>query len=133
FEFDKDVAMVVGSRFKGGSEELSSSPQEMVRRVGNMLSTFIINTRWRVCLSDTQNGFRAVRRSAALALDLQEDTFAIEQELTMQCLKRRMKIVEIPSFELKRAHGSSHIVFGKMLPVYISCFFRQVFSRDTSS
>ena len=130
FEVDRDVAMVVGSRFKGGSEELSSSPQEIIRRVGNMLSTFIINTRWRVCLTDTQNGFRAVRRSAALELDLIEDTFAIEQELTMKCLKKRMKILEFPSFELKRAHGASHVVLYKMLPVYIACFLRNVFSRD---
>ena len=130
FKSDKDVAMVVGSRFKGGSEELSRSPQEIMRRVWNILSTFIINTRWRVCLTDTQNGFRAVRRSSALTLDLQEDTFAIEQELTMQCLKRQMKIVDVPSFELKRAYGTSHVVLCKMLPVYIACFLRNVFSRD---
>ncbi|MBF0122391.1 MAG: glycosyltransferase family 2 protein [Candidatus Omnitrophica bacterium] len=130
FEEEKDVAMVVGSRFMGGSEELSHSPQEIMRRVGNMLSTFIVNARWHVHLTETQNGFRAVRRSAALVWVLCENTFAIEQELTMQCLKRKRKIIEVPSFELKRAHGVSHVVPHKMLPVYMGCFLRNVFSRD---
>jgi len=128
FTLDKDIAMVVGSRFKGGSEELSNSPQEIVRRFGNYLSSFIINVRWQVRLTDTQNGFRAILKSAVMNLDITEDTFAIEQELTMKLLKHGRKIVEVPSFELKRVHGKSHIDPFKMLPKYASNFIRNVFS-----
>jgi len=129
FARDKDVAMVVGSRFKGGSEELSNSLEEIIRRIGNLLSTGIINTRWQSGLTDTQNGFRAVLKSAVLKLDLTEDSFAIEQELTMKFLKQNKKIVEVPSFELKRIHSKSHINPLIMLPKYIFSFVRNVFSN----
>jgi glycosyltransferase involved in cell wall biosynthesis len=127
FALDKNTAMVVGSRFKGGSDELSNSMQEIIRRLGNYLSSFIINLRWRVQLTDTQNGFRAILKKAVLNLNITENTFAIEQELTMKLLKNGMKIVEVPSFELKRVHGKSHIDPFKMLPSYASNFIRNIF------
>lgn len=127
FYHDNDVVMVIGSRFKGGSEELYGSVHEITRLIGNRLSTFFINLIWRSRLTDAQNGFRAVRRNAILSLGLTEDSFAIEQEMIMKCLKRRMKILEIPSFELKREYNKSHIIPCRMLPKYFMCFMRNMF------
>jgi dolichol-phosphate mannosyltransferase len=124
---NKDADMVVGSRFKGGSEEFCSSIGEFIRLIGNMLSTLLINTIWKAHLTDTQNGFRAVRRKAMLDLSLAEDSFAIEQEIIMECLKHKKKVIEIPSFELRRAFGKSRVIPFKMLPKYIFCFVRNIF------
>ena len=126
---DNDIDMVIGSRFKGNSEEFLSSPDEIIRLIGNVLSTLFINIVWRGQLTDTQNGFRAVRRGAMAELSLTEDSFAIEQEIVIQCLKKRKKIVEVPSYELRRAYNSSHIIPFRMLPKYLMCFARNVFAH----
>lgn len=124
---DKDVAMVIGSRFKGGSEEFYNSFDEIIRVVGNLVSTFFINLIWRAKLTDVQNGFRAVKRDIIRNLSLTENSFAIEQEMAMKCLKNKKKIVEVPSWELKRRYNNSHIVPFKMLPRYIFSFIKNIF------
>jgi len=122
-----DVDMVIGSRFKGGSEELFGSLSEIIRLLGNALSTLLINIIWRAGLTDVQNGFRAVRRKAILEVRLVEDGFAIEQEMVIRLLKHRKKIIEVPSYELKRKFNKSHIVPFKMMIDCIFCFTRNYF------
>lgn len=123
---DKEVDMVIASRFRGGSEEFSGSPGEVMRFVGNMVSVFIINLIWGSRLTEVQNGFRAVRRKTLLELGLSENSFAIEQEMVMKCLKSKKKIAEVASHELRRAYGESHIVPHKMLPRYIMSFIKNI-------
>ncbi len=86
---DKDVAMVIGSRFRGGSEEFYSSFPEIIRFTGNALSTFLINLIFRARLTDVQNGFRALNRNKIRELFLTENSFAIEHEMVMKCLKNK--------------------------------------------
>lgn len=123
---DKNVDMVIGSRFKGGSEEFFGSFREIIRFIGNILGTFFINLIWRSRLTDVQNGFRAVKKEVIKKLSLNEDSFAIEQEMVMKCLKNRKKIVEVPSWELRRKYGVSKLVPIKMLPKYITSFIKNI-------
>ncbi|MCX5692602.1 MAG: glycosyltransferase family 2 protein [Candidatus Omnitrophica bacterium] len=123
----KDVAMVVGSRFKGGSEEFHGSFHEVVRFIGNVVGTFLINLIWRAKLTDVQNGFRAVKRDIIRNLSLTENSFAIEQEMVMKCLKNKKKIVEVPSWELKRRYSNSHLIPSRMLPRFIVSFIKNIF------
>nr|HPQ41861.1 glycosyltransferase family 2 protein [bacterium] len=83
-----DADMVIGSRFKGGSDELVGNINQLFRITGSNVITTFINYRWNVHLSDTQNGFRALSREAAEALDLQVDGFPIETEMDIQLLQR---------------------------------------------
>lgn len=57
--------MVIGSRFKGGSDELVGTINQLFRITGSNIITTYINYRWNVRLTDTQNGFRALSRAAA--------------------------------------------------------------------
>jgi glycosyltransferase involved in cell wall biosynthesis len=124
---NKEIDLVIGSRFKGGSEELYNSFHEIIRLIGNLFGTFLINLIWRARLTDVQNGFRAVRTDTMKTLFLTENSFAIEQEMVMKCLREKKKIVEIPSWELKRKYNNSHIVPFKMLPKYIISFIKNIF------
>ena len=54
--------MVIGSRGKGGSDELHGTLEQFIRYVGSQLIMLAINYRWNVRLTDSQNGFRAIRR-----------------------------------------------------------------------
>lgn len=107
---ERDCDMVIISRILGKSEELGMRNWDnLLRLLGNRLSTFIINLRWGTKLTDIQNGFRVIKRNTALELNLEESGFAIEQEMVMKCLRKNKKVLEIPGFERKRLHGSSKI------------------------
>lgn len=123
--------MVIASRFLGRSEELRGSIENTIRRLGNILGNYIINFLWnrkKKIISDCQNGFRAIRREVALSLDLKENSFSIEEEMVIRCLKMGYRVIEVPSFELKRKYGKSHI---KKLFIcdYIGCIIKNLFKR----
>ncbi len=106
---DGKADMVIGSRFKGGSDELVGNINQLFRITGSNIITTFINYRWGVHLSDTQNGFRALTREAAQALDLKEDGFPIETEMDIQLLQRGFRIAEVPAHEYRRKGGESKI------------------------
>jgi len=105
--------LVVASRAKGGSDEFHMNFNHLVRQFGSDLAAMVINYRWRVDLTDVQNGFRAIRRDVGLALDLNANDFDIEQEMVMKTLKKGYKITEVGSHESARAWGSSKLPTSK--------------------
>lgn len=116
---DNAADMVIASRGKGGSDELNGSIEKIIRLVGSSIITLIINLRFHAKLSDTQNGFRAIKKSAIAKLKLKENIFTIEQEMVIKALKRNFRISEIPSHEYSRKFGSSHICLSKMSMRYV--------------
>ncbi len=54
--------LVIGSRGKGGSDELHGTLEQFIRYSGSQVIMLAINYRWNVRLTDSQNGFRAIRR-----------------------------------------------------------------------
>jgi glycosyltransferase involved in cell wall biosynthesis len=127
----KDEAdLVIGSRIKGGSEEFSGSIINKMHYAGNILSSFVVNLLWskgRRHITDCQNGFRAIKMCILEQLDLKEDSFAIEQEMVIKCLKKGYRIAEVPIYEFKRQHGESRVILTSMLPKYILCFIKNLF------
>lgn len=101
--------LVIGSRLLGGSEELHGSFPNYLRMVGAGLITLIVNQRFGQSLTDTLNGFRAIRRSSATSLGLRSNGFAIEQEMIIRALKKRLRIREVPSHERARCAGRSKL------------------------
>lgn len=98
---------VGGSRMRGGSDELHGTAGELVRLWGSTLITLGINLRYGSLLTDSQNGFRAIRREVALQLDLREDITTIEQEMIVKTLRKGYRLVEVPTHEYRRRHGRS--------------------------
>ena len=62
--------LVIGSRGKGGSDELHGTLEQLIRYVGSQIIMLGINYRWNVRLTDSQNGFRAIRRDVGRRLGL---------------------------------------------------------------
>jgi dolichol-phosphate mannosyltransferase len=100
---------VVASRLRGGSSELHGGFDEFLRLAGSSFITACINRRFNCRLSDSQNGFRAVRTTVLRQLDLRENTTTIEQEMTIKTLRQKWRMAEVPSHEHPRSHGASHI------------------------
>ena len=127
----REAELCVGSRFAGGSEELSVSIGQLVRSIGNISMNIAINKRWNVLLTDTLNGFRAVRRSAVRAVALTEDTHTIEQEMVMKMLRAGYRVVNRPTHERARRAGQSHINIWREWPKFVWCVLVNVLARDT--
>jgi len=105
--------LVIGSRTKGGSDEFKMDVDNLIRQVGSDIAATLINYRWRVNLTDIQNGFRAIRRDVARRLHLCANDFDVEEEMVMKCLKRGYRVVEVPSHEYVRQWGRSKLPTSK--------------------
>ncbi|MFB0526726.1 MAG: glycosyltransferase family 2 protein [bacterium] len=117
------IDMVIGSRGKGGSDELQGDIDKCIRLLGSIIINLLINLRWRQKLTDVHNGFRAIKASVAKSLNLKENIATIEQEMVMKSLKMGCKIGEIPSHEYERKHGTSTVVLKK---VWFRCVYSLV-------
>lgn len=114
--------LVVGSRGMGGSDELHGDVEKLLRMIGSDIILIGINKRWKVNLTDSQNGFRAIKTSVARQLDLRENITTIEQEMTMKALKKGFRIAEVPSHEYHREFGTSLISLRKVWFRYVWSF-----------
>ena len=118
--------LVIGSRMRGGSDELHSSIPEFIRLLGSELITMTINYRFGVRMTDYQNGFRAIRRDLMRSLGTTERTFTIEQEMAIKALRRKARLDEVPAHEFRRHSGKSHIVVWRVGPRYVWCLLKNI-------
>ncbi|MBF0418504.1 MAG: glycosyltransferase family 2 protein [Magnetococcales bacterium] len=118
---------VQASRLTGGSSELHGSFQEFWRLAGSAFITACINWRFRANISDSQNGFRALRLEVLQALDLTETITTIEQEMVIKSLKKGFRLVEIPSHEHARIFGVSKIRLSRVWLRYGYALVRDLF------
>ena len=118
--------MVIGSRGKGGSDELHGTLEQFIRYIGSQLIMLAINYRWNVRLTDSQNGFRAIRRDVGGKLGLTSNLTTIEQEMLMKALKQGYRVSEIASHEYERRWGTSKVVVWKLWFAYVWSFLRNL-------
>ena len=100
---------VTGSRLLGGSDELHGGGDEFLRLAGSAFITYLINWRYGTRLSDSQNGFRAIRTSVFRDLRLRSRHTTIEMEMITATLAAGLVISEVPTHERRRAAGYSKI------------------------
>ena len=124
---DGEVDLCVGSRFLGGSEELAIDISQLFRSIGNISMNIAINKRFNVRLSDTLNGYRAIRRDVAVKLRLTENTHTIEHEMVIRVLRMGFRVKNIPVHEYARKHGTSHIRIWREWPYFVWCLFRHLY------
>ncbi|MFH1386598.1 MAG: glycosyltransferase family 2 protein [bacterium] len=95
-----DVCM--GSRFLqgGGSDDIT-----FIRKLGNKALVMVVNLIWRQNYSDLCYGYRAFKREVVPGLNLESDGFGIETEISIKAAKRKLRSLEVPSFEKHRFRG----------------------------
>ncbi len=116
---EDDADHVSGSRQLGGSSELHGGFDECLRLMGSSFITACINWKFRVRLSESQNGFRAIRRSVLASLGLVENITTIEQEMIMKTLQQGFRMAEVPTHEHMRRFGDSHIRVSRVAHRYV--------------
>ncbi len=118
---------VSASRLTGGSSELHGGFDECFRLMGSSFITACINHRFGVTLSESQNGFRAIRTDVLRSLGLQENITTIEQEMIIKTLKKGFRMAEVPSHEHKRKAGYSKISLKKVSFRYVYSFVKYLY------
>jgi len=121
-----DSDLVIGSRGRGGSDELHGDLEKLMRLLGGDIILIGINWRFKSKLTDSQNGFRAIRRDVLLDLDTKENITTIEQEMTMKALKLGYRVSEVPAHEYARKAGRSKIVLKRVWFRYIYSWLKNL-------
>jgi glycosyltransferase involved in cell wall biosynthesis len=98
------AGLVIGSRFRG---ELRPGAITPVNRLGNLALTAALNLLYGVRLSDTQAGFRAIRRELWQRLPLEASRYEVETEVLVRALQAGARVVEVPVTRSAREHGKS--------------------------
>jgi len=118
---------VSASRLLGGSSELYGGFDECFRLMGSAFITACINHRFKVRISESQNGFRAIRTDVIKSLGLRENITTIEQEMIIKTLKNGYRMAEIPSHEHKRKAGYSKINVRKVAFRYVYSMMKYLY------
>ena len=91
---ERGVADVVfGSRLSGGRPQRAYLFWHLV---GNRVLSLVTNVLFNTTLSDMETGYKAFRVDVLRTLDLREDDFAIEPEMTAKVCRRKLRIYELP-------------------------------------
>jgi glycosyltransferase involved in cell wall biosynthesis len=91
---ERGVADVVyGSRLRGGRPQRAYLFWHLV---GNRFLSLLTNVLFNTTLSDMETGYKAFRAEVLRSLDLREDDFGIEPEITGKVCKRGLRVYELP-------------------------------------
>jgi len=91
---ERGVADVVfGSRLSGGRPQRAYLFWHLV---GNRFLSFLTNLMFNTTLSDMETGYKAFRTDVLRSLELRQDDFGIEPEITGKVCKRKLRIYELP-------------------------------------
>jgi glycosyltransferase involved in cell wall biosynthesis len=85
--------VVFGSRLSGGRPQRAYLFWHLV---GNRFLSLLTNVLYNTTLSDMETGYKAFRADVLRSLDLREDDFAIEPEITAKICKRKLRVYELP-------------------------------------
>ena len=85
--------VVYGSRLLGGKPQRAYLFWHLV---GNRFLTLMANILYNTTLSDIETGYKAFRTDILRSLELRENDFAIEPEITAEICKRNLRIYELP-------------------------------------
>jgi glycosyltransferase involved in cell wall biosynthesis len=126
----QDADMVIASRMLGGSDELFTGVREFIRLMGGHILTLLIAKRFKYPLTDSQNGFRAIRAEVLEDLHLSQESFTIEMEMCIEALRRGYTVLEVPAHEYRRSSGASNINPLKLGPLYVFVCLRGIAKRN---
>jgi glycosyltransferase involved in cell wall biosynthesis len=85
--------VVYGSRLSGGKPQRAYMFWHLV---GNRFLSLLTNVLYNTTLSDMETGYKAFRTEVLRSLDLRQDDFGIEPEITAKVCKRKLRVYELP-------------------------------------
>ena len=118
--------LVIASRFLAQSK---SDDATVIRRFGNRFFTMLVNLFWSAGVTDSINGFRAVKKKCLKDMGIDAKRFEVEIEMTIRAAKKGYKIGEIPTHEKSRIGGQAKLRTFKDGSIYAKTILRELFKR----
>jgi len=94
--------VVYGSRLTGGRPQRAHL---FWHKVGNRSLSLLTNVLFNTTITDMETGYKAFRADVLRDLELTEDGFGIEPEITGKVCRRKLRIYEIPISYYGRSYG----------------------------
>lgn len=105
----KDADMVITSRRTGGSTDMKLNIDGLIRSVGSDILTMLLNYRFNTEFTDILYSFRVIKKDKFERSKIRADDFSVEQEMLVSFLKKKYKVIEVPSREAARKWGKSKL------------------------
>jgi glycosyltransferase involved in cell wall biosynthesis len=118
--------VVFGSRLSGGRPQRAYLFWHLA---GNRFLSLLTNVLFNTTLSDMETGYKAFRIDVLRSLDLREDSFGIEPEITGQVCRRNLRIYELPIAYYGRSYDEGKKITWRDGFRAIYVLFRVRFSR----
>jgi glycosyltransferase involved in cell wall biosynthesis len=122
--FETDADIVYGSRFLGG---------DYVRLhffwhfIANKLLTFCTNIVTNLNMTDMETGYKAFKKSVIQSIQIKENSFGIEPEITVKLAKKKYIFYEVPISYRGRSYEEGKKITLKDAFIAIFCIFKYRF------
>lgn len=129
---EQGADMVIASRFLPGSRNEEDDQALPLRKWVNMAFTRIANLLWNrgPFVTDTINGFRGLTRDTFDAIRPRSSGYSIEYEMTIHAMKKKLRIVEIPTIESARIAGETKAPSFKTGIIFLRLLASEIFSKN---
>lgn len=127
-KLEEGYDLVIASRMMKGAVNEEDIHWLRPRKWVNNAFTLIANVLWNrgPYVTDTINGFRAIRRKTLLSIGADADGFVIEYQMTIRAFKKRLNIFELPTYEGQRLGGVSTAESWRTGVVFLKELWRQI-------
>ena len=92
--FETDADIVYGSRFLGGGKYVRI--HFFWHYLANKILTFICNIFINLNLTDMETGYKVFKSSVIKNINIEEDSFSFEPEVTIKLARKKYKFYEVP-------------------------------------
>jgi glycosyltransferase involved in cell wall biosynthesis len=92
--FETDADIVYGSRFLGGGKYVRI--HFFWHYLANKILTFICNIFININLTDMETGYKVFKSSVIKNINIEEDSFSFEPEVTIKLARKKYKFYEVP-------------------------------------
>ena len=107
---ERGADLVIASRMMPGAVNEEDENVFKWRKTANLIFNWMANTAFRKSgpyITDSINGYRAIRRSLMQRLELDATDYTIEYQMTIRALRLGATVVEFPTHEYPRIAGET--------------------------
>jgi len=123
---ETNADVVYGSRFLGGSRY--QRIHFFWHYLANKILTFITNIFTNLNMTDMETGYKVFKKSVLINLNLKENSFGIEPEITIKLAKKKLKFYEVPVSYAGRSYEEGKKIRLKDAFIALYCIIKYSFS-----
>jgi len=123
--FEANADVVYGSRFLGGGKYVRI--HFFWHYLANKILTFLCNIFTNLNLTDMETGYKVFKSKYAKQLNLIENSFGIEPEITIKLAKKGLKFFEVPISYNGRSYNEGKKIGLKDAFIALYCIFKYRF------